>query len=212
MKQGLGVLVAALAASSISAQTIRPVANAAVVTARVRSELPAHTEELSGTALRGTGAVAFGRFHLLASYLQGSVQPDGGAGQSRDLAEGTVLLGAVPFKWLTLETGPYARAYSTPGATTQRWVFWELRARAAGAFIGSAVHGYAELWRALTADVNVPEPFDHAEGGEAGMIVRLARSPLEGRLAYRIDHVVLGGGSRTQTVDGVIVGIGVAWR
>ena len=72
MKQGLGVLVAALAASSISAQTIRPVANAAVVTARVRSELPAGTEELSGTALRGTGAVAFGRFHLLASYLEWS--------------------------------------------------------------------------------------------------------------------------------------------
>jgi len=44
------------------------------------------------------------------------------------------------------------------------------------------------------------------------MIVRLARSPLEGRLAYRIDHVVLGGGSRTETVDGVIIGIGVAWR
>jgi len=47
---------------------------------------------------------------------------------------------------------------------TQRWVYWELRMRAAKPFIGTTVRGYAELWRAVAADANVPEPFDHAQG------------------------------------------------
>ena len=44
------------------------------------------------------------------------------------------------------------------------------------------------------------------------MIVRLARAPFEGRVAYRIDHAVLGGGSRLETVDGVVIGVGLSWR
>jgi hypothetical protein len=74
------------------------------------------------------------------------------------------------------------------------------------------VRGYAELWRVVAADVNVPESFDHGQGGEAGMIVRLARAPLEGRIGYRIDHAVLGGGTRLETVDGVVIGIGLSGR
>jgi hypothetical protein len=44
------------------------------------------------------------------------------------------------------------------------------------------------------------------------MIVRLARAPLEGRVGYRIDHAVLGGGTRLETVDGVVIGIGLSGR
>ena len=84
--------------------------------------------------------------------------------------------------------------------------------RVVSAFVGSAVQGYAELWRAIAADANVPEPFDHAQGGEVGMVLRLARSPLEGRVGYRIDHAVLGGGTRLETVDGVVIGIGLSGR
>src|SRR2546425_9859876 len=94
---------------------------------------------------------------------------------------------------------------------TQRWVYWELRMRAAKPFIGTAVRGYAELWRAVAADANVPEPFDHAQGGEAGMIVRLARAAFECRGAYRIDHAVLGGGTRLETADGGRIGVGLSW-
>jgi len=64
----------------------------------------------------------------------------------------------------------------------------------------------------VAADANVPEQFDHAQGGEAGMIVRFARAPIEARVAYRIDHAVLGGGSRLETVDGVVIGVGLSWR
>ena len=44
------------------------------------------------------------------------------------------------------------------------------------------------------------------------MILRLSRAPLEGRLGYRIDHAVLGGGTRKETVDGVVIGVGLTWR
>ena len=203
-------LFAVFAASGLGAQTLRPVATASIVTARVRSVVPTGTDRFSGAAFLGAGALALGRVQLAASYLQGTLNPEG-SGVPRDLVEGTVMLGVRPLAWLTLEAGPHARAYGLPGGT-QRWLFWELRARAASAFVGSAVRGYAELWRAVAADANVPEPFDHAQGGEAGMIVRLARAPLEGRVAYRIDHAVLGGGTRLETVDGVVIGVGLSWR
>jgi hypothetical protein len=157
-----------------------------------------------------------GRLSLGASYLQGSLDPTGvTAGTSRDLVEGTVQLGVRPADWLTLEGGPHVRAYGLTGST-QRWLFWELRARAGSAFVGSAVRGYAELWRAVSADANVPEQFDHEQGGEVGMILRLSHSPVQARVAYRIDHTVLhavsGGGQRLETVDGVVVGVGLAWH
>jgi hypothetical protein len=211
MKLALVVLALALTAGEVRAQGLRPVGSASLVTARVRSQVPAGIDQFTGSAFLGQGALAIGRVELSVSYLQGTLNRDGGTGAGRDLVEGTVRLGVRALDWLTLETGPHARAYTLVGST-QRWLFWELRARAATAFVGSAAQGYAELWRALSADANVPEPFDHAQGGEAGMIVRLARAPFEARVAYRIDHAVLGGGTRLETVDGVVIGVGLAWR
>jgi hypothetical protein len=210
MKIALVVLAAALTPGELPAQGLHPTATAtaSVVTTRVHSQRPDY--EFTGSAFRGQGALTLGRLQLSASYLQGTINRDAGAGTT-DLVEGSVLLGFRALDWLTLETGPHARAY-TPAGSMERWLFWELRARAATAFVGSAVRGYAELWRAVTADVNVPEPFGHAQGGEVGMIVRLARAPLEARVGYRIDHAVLGGGTRLTTVDGVVIGVGVAWR
>ena len=206
----LALVAAPLVAGELRAQTLRPTMSASLVRARVRSEAPA-ADQFAGSAFLGEGTLALRRLQLSVSYLQGTLDPDGAIGPSRDLVEGTVLLGVRPLDWLTLETGPHARAYTLTGGT-QRWLFWELRARAATAFVGSAVRGYAELWRVLAADVNVPESFDHAQGGEAGMILRLSRAPLEGRLGYRIDHAVLGGGTRKETVDGVLIGVGLRWR
>ena len=213
MRSGVALLAAACAAGPVSAQTLHPAASASLVTARVRSAVPAGTDQFSGAAFLGEATLSLGRLSLGVSYLQGKLDPAGAAaaGTSRDLVEGTVLLGARPAAWLTLEGGPHARAYTITGGT-QRWLFWELRARAATAFVDSAVRGYVELWRAVSADANVPEPFDHAQGAEVGMILRLARAPLEARVGYRIDHAVLGGGTRLETVDGVVIGAGLAWH
>src|SRR2546421_8618136 len=54
----------------------------------------------------------------------------------RSLIEGALLVGFRPVEWLTLSGGPHARAYAASGQT-QRWLFWELRVRAAKPFIGS---------------------------------------------------------------------------
>src|SRR5256712_1436531 len=207
----LVVLAAALTARQLPGQALHAVGGASLVTARVRSQVPAGVDQFSGSAFLGQGALALGRVELSASYLQGTINPDGGTATARDLVEGTVLVGVHALDWLTIETGPHARAYPV-AASTHRWLFWELRVRAATAFVGSAAQGYAELWRAIAADANVPEPFDHAQGGEVGMILRLARSPLAARVGYRIDHAVLGGGTRLETVDGVVIGVGLNWR
>ncbi len=205
----LALAAAAVTTGEVRAQALHPAGSAALVTARVRSQRPDY--QFTGSAFLGQGTLTLGRLHLSASYLQGTLNRDGGATGSTDLVEGTVLLGVRTLDWLTFEAGPHARAY-TPTGSTQRWLFWELRARAATPFVGSAARGYVELWRAVAADANVPEPFDHAQGGEVGMILRLARAPLSARVGYRIDHAVLGGGTRLETVDGVVIGVGLAWR
>jgi len=206
------LVAAVIAAGEARAQTLRPTVSASLVSARLRSQ-GQNPFIGAGPAFLGQGALALGRLNLTASYLQGTLNPDGALGASRPLVEGTVLLGVRALDWLTLETGPHARAYSLT-AGTERWLFWELRARAATAFVGSAVRGYAELWRVLGADVNVPESFDHGQGAEAGMILRLARAPLEGRVGYRIEHAVLAARTyqRLETVDGLVIGVGWGWH
>jgi len=193
---GFACAVLVAGATPSSAQGLVPAAGLSIVSTRVRG-----TDQLTGTVLGGQGSVALGR-----------IGPEGANGAGQDLVEGVALLGVRPASWLRLAVGPHARSYTLTGGTPLRWVFWELRARASSAFVGSAGRGYVELWRALSASVNVPEPFDHAQGGEAGMVVHLARAPLELRLGYRIDHAVLGGGSRLETVDAVVIGVGLSGR
>jgi hypothetical protein len=214
MRRALLLASLSLAAGTLTAQTLAPAGVLTVGSTRVRSQ----SGQFSGTVVGGDGTLSFGRLELAVRYVQGKVDSVGASaaagGGGHDLVEGSVLLGARPLSWLTIATGPHARSYTLTSGT-QRWVFWELRARAAGAFIGSAARGYVELWRALSADVNVPESFDHAQGGEAGMIIRFARAPLQARVAYRMDHTVLKsalGGTRLETVDGLIVGFGLDWH
>jgi len=205
----VGLAVAALAAGTTRAraQGLVPAAGLSLVSTRVRG-----TDQLTGTVLAGQGALALGRLELAVSYVQGKIGPEGASAAGQDLVEGVALLGVRPASWLRVAVGPHVRSYTLTGGTELRWVFWELRARASGAFVGSAGRGYVELWRALSATVNVPEPFDHAQGGEAGMVVHLAHAPLELRVGYRIDHAVLGGGTRVETVDGVVIGVGLSGR
>ncbi len=209
MKPSLVFLVLGATVGPLAAQT-RVTLGASVVSVRVRNELPVGGGALSGVAFGGDGELSVGRWLLAVTYHQGTVHPDSGSTPARDLVEGGAAIGFRPLGWLTLEAGPRGRTYVFTSGT-QRWLFWELRARAEETFIGSGVKGYAELWRAASANVSVPEPLDHAQGGEAGMTVRVSRM-LEARVAYRIDHAVLGGGSRRETVDGIVVGVGLARR
>ncbi len=214
MKRALLLVGLSFTAGTLGAQTLALAGVFSVGSTRVRSELPSGTAQFSGALVGGDGTLSFGRLQLAVSYVQGKVDSAGVSGPGHDLVEGSVLLGARTLPWLTIAAGPHVRSY-TLASGTQRWVFWELHARAAGAFIGSAARGYVELWRAVSADVNVPETFDHAQGGEAGMVIRFSRAPLQARVAYRMDHAVLRGafgGTRLETVDGLVVGFGLDWH
>src|SRR5437016_1188866 len=185
-----GFALAALAAGATpsGAQGLVPAAGLSIVSARVRG-----TDQLTGTVVGGQGSVALGRLELALGYVQGKIGPEGAGSPGQDLVEGVALLGVRPAPWLRVAAGPHARSYMLTGGTQLRWVFWG-------------------LWRALSASVNAPEAFDHAQGGEAGMVLHLARAPLELRLGYRIDHAVLGGGTRLETVDGMVIGVGLSGR
>src|SRR2546430_11256536 len=158
---GFACAVLVAGATPSSAQGLVPAAGLSIVSTRVRG-----TDQLTGTVLGGQGSVALGRVELALSYVQGKIGPEGANGAGQDLVEGVALLGVRPASWLRLAVGPHARSYTLTGGTPLRWVFWELRARASSAFVGSAGRGYVELWRAPSASVNAPEPFDHAQRSE----------------------------------------------
>src|SRR2546422_5877406 len=86
------VVLAALTAGELRAQALHPVGSASLVTARVRSQVPAGIDQFTGSAFLGQGALAMGRGELSVSYLQGTLNRDGGAAAARDLVEGTVRL------------------------------------------------------------------------------------------------------------------------
>src|SRR5256884_2493132 len=173
MRTLLVVLAAAVTAGQLPGQALHPNGGASVVWTRVQSQVPAGAEDFAGNAFLGQGAVGLGRLQLSVSYLQGTLNRDGAFGASRDLVEGTVMLGARPLTWLTLETGPHARAY-TLSAGTQRWLFWELRARAASAFVGSAVPGVGGVGGGIPGGGEGRGPFGLAQGRAGGGGVRPA--------------------------------------
>lgn len=185
---------------------------------RVQSLAPTGViSELSGTTLGGSGGVALGRLALDIGYWQGRVAPEGAAGgagvrpPARDYTEGTVLLGVQPVGWLRVRGGVQARTYVTP-AGTERWVFWQVRVRAEQMILEPAVRVHGELWRAISTEVNAPQPLDRGQGGEVGLTVRLPRWPLSARLTYGIDDAKLGGGVRRETVDQLSLTIGFGVR
>jgi len=211
VKTTLAVAVLVAWAGNLAAQELRPGLIALGVPTRVRTQVPGSAEVLSATALGVEGALSVDRWRVELAYIEGAGTTDSAGTTSRAVVEGRALLGFRPRPWLELRAGVHARSYAVTGGTL-RWLFWELRARGEAPFIGTAATGYGELWRALVADVNIPERFDHAQGGEAGMVLRLARAPLQARIGYRIDHLAFGGGTRLETVDGVVIGVGVGAR
>lgn len=206
MLRTLGAL-ATLLAPSLRAQGLRPSFSALGGAVWLRTVIPGLTESFSGAAFGGAGDLSLARVGLTVSYIQGTLSSSGGS-PSRDLVDGKILAHYSPVDWLTLKAGPHVRSYVVSGAT-QRWVFWEARARVEGGLIGPVVGGYAELWRALGASVNLPQGFDHSQGGEIGVSLRPARGPIRARLAYQIDDSQLGGGARLETVQTLLAEFGV---
>src|SRR2546421_1217039 len=157
-------LAALAGATPCGAQGLVPAAGLSIVSTRVRG-----TDQLTGTVVGGQGSVALGRLELALGYVQGKIGPEGAGSPGQDLVEGVALLGVRPAPWLRVAVGPHVRSYMLTGGTQLRWVFWELRARASGAFVGSAGRGFVGVWRALFPHGDAPEAVCHAPGGEGRM-------------------------------------------
>jgi hypothetical protein len=178
---------------------------------KARSIYPGVRESLSGPVLGFDARVSMGRWGLRLGYGQGKLEPDTLGPDPRDYVDGFIQVVGTPWPGLELGIGPYARAYVTD-VGTQRWAFWQLRARYEAVIITPDVTGYADLWTGFAGSANVAEAYDGSRGGSVGIRWRVARfrgSPLRLTLGYLIDEAWAGGGAYRETVERTWLALGI---
>ena len=215
MRAALCVLVAvgAAAATPAPAPAQRVAIGASLWGAGVkaRSVYPGGREAVSGPVLGFDARVSMGRWGLRLGYGQGSLDPDTLGPEPRDYVDGSIDVSFRPVPTLEIGLGPYARAYTTDRGT-QRWLFWQLRARYEAGIITPDVRGYAEVWNGFAGTVNAAEAYDGSRGGAAGLqwrVSRLKGAPVTLTIGYLIDEARAGGGTRRETVERTWLALGV---
>jgi hypothetical protein len=159
----------------------------------------------------GEGRVVFSQFAVGLSLLSGTLQT---ADQTvkRDLIEGRLVIAARPVPWLEMSVGPFVRAYVTD-TVTERWVFWQARARVDAPIVTASLTSYVEVWRALSSEVNLVAGAGRVQGGEAGVVYSPPKQPYSLRLAYRVDDAVVGvSGRGSETLESISLAILVGGR
>jgi hypothetical protein len=166
---------------------------------------------LRGPVLGGEGRLVFNGFAVGLGLSSGTLQTADQA-VKRDLIEGRLVVAARPLPWLEMSVGPFVRAYVTD-SVTERWVFWQARARGDAPIMTASLTSYVELWRALSSRVNLVAGAGRVQGGEAGVVYRPPQRPFSLRLAYRMDDAaVRGGGSASETLEAISLAIIVGGR
>jgi hypothetical protein len=166
---------------------------------------------LRGPVLGGEGRLVFNGFAVGLGLSSGTLQTADQA-VKRDLIEGRLVVSARPLPWLEMSVGPFVRAYVTD-SVTERWVFWQARARVDAPIVTASLTSYVELWRALSSQVNLVAGAGRVQGGEAGVVYRPPRRPFSLRLAYRMDDAAVGrGGSGSETLEAISLAIIVGER
>jgi len=170
-----------------------------------RSRIGPARERVSGLVLGGEAVATRGRFVARLRYGQGRVTNDSAG---RDVAEGEALLGYKARPWLTVWFGPHARTFVFLGQSDRRWLHWSGRVTARGTLFPGRLESFVELWQGITGSLNRPAESATGGGAEAGLVVRLARKPVWGRLAYRIEQGRASGGTRRETVEAITLTVG----
>jgi hypothetical protein len=166
--------------------------------------------QFRGPVLAGEGRMVFSGFSVGMGLLSGTLQQADQPTLKRDLIEGRLVVAARPVPWLEMSLGPFVRAYVTD-SITERWVFWQARARLAAPILTASLTSYLELWRALSSDVNLTAGAGRVQGGEVGVLYQPPRRRYWWRLAYRVDDAAVhAGGSETLEAISVAIGVG-AW-
>ena len=148
-------------------------------------------------------------FTLEGRYAQGSLTPETGTlGDGEDLVDGLILLRVQVREWLSVAGGPRLRAFVTP-AGTSRWSRIEARARVEGEVIDGLAYAHFEGWYALAVDANVQGGGSGAQGGEAGLSVRLRNTPVALQLTYTADRATFSNGG-SEFLEGVSLALRLA--
>lgn len=172
----------------------------------VRGDTGALAVQRRGAVFAGEGRVSLQGVTLAASLLEGRLQ-DASNASPRDLVEARVFIAGRPLPWLELAAGPVVRAYVAD--STERWVFWQARARVDAPIVATRLSSYVELWHSLSSQVNLGTAAGRVQGGEAGVVYRPPTGAVWMRLAYRIDDAALhAGGSETLEAITFSVGLG----
>lgn len=199
--------LSASAYGTAEAQTrLRGAIGPIVATNSVNSDEAGVTTELSGFSAGIQAHGSAGPVFLEARYNEGSIESDDGLA-ARDLVEGEVILGLNPVRWIRIGLGPHARSFITEGGT-QRWLFWEGRFGVQPQLVVPALRGFAEIWRALSSDVDQAGEFDLEQGMQAGILFQPERTPVWISLSYRVDQARLDGESRLETAQQLALSVG----
>jgi len=188
---GILTLVAASAAHSQGRPTLAFRGDAGFVWVRndTTAAGAAGPVRLRGPMFGCEGRVVFNGFSLGVGLSSGTLQTADQA-VKRDLIEGRLVVAARPVPWLEMSVGPFVRAYVTD-TVTERWVFWQARARVEAPIVTASLTSYVELWRALSSDVNLVAGAGRVQGGEAGVVYRPPQRPFWLRLSYRLDDAAV---------------------
>ena len=145
---------------------------------------------LRGPVLGGEGRLVFNGFSVGLGLRSGTLQASDQGTMKRDLIEGRLIVAARPLPWLEMSVGPFVRAY-VRDSVTERWVFWQARARVDAPIVTASLTSYVELWRALSSRVNLVAGAGRVQGGEAGVVYRPPQRPFWLRLSYRLDDAAV---------------------
>ncbi len=168
-------------------------------------------DELTGAIFGFEGRATIWKVELDLRYATGTLEAD----QSQlalDLVEAELLVGVRPISWVTLRVGPHARSFTPESGGTDRWLFWEVRGRVEPAVLAPQLRTYFEIWAALAGDVNFGSGFGGGRGLEAGLMYRFRGAPFWGRVGYRVDRGSLENGARKDSVQELLLVVGVGAR
>jgi len=178
----------------------------------VHSDTGLARASLRGPGFGGEGRLVVNGLLFGLGLLEGQLKPSSAAATAPplDLVQGTVYVGGRLAPWLEMTVGPVVRAYVTD-SSTERWVFWQARARVDAPIVVGKLGSYLEVWRALASDVNLPTGAGRIQGGEAGVVYQPPRQRVWLRLSYRMDDALLGGGGPggNETMEAITLSGGI---
>jgi hypothetical protein len=206
MRRMLNLLLWACAPAAIGAQEFSPLTLGIDFSALSLTRSIATTQRLTGPALGAKASIAFRRFELEGRYTEAALTPDAlSATGPEDYVDARIIARVRVIPGLSLGAGPHLRAFITPSGTA-RWSRLELHARFEGELIAGVAQLRVDTWYAASAESNVQGGGTGAVGGEAGMLIRIPRTPTSLYLGYAADRATFVN-EGSEFVDGIRIAL-----